>query len=315
MTDSDHEEDMLEEVKEIDSSETRRLFCFGLGYSALTFARRLRDEGWSIAGTCRGEDKQRKLADEGFDAFLFDLGRPLDHAKEMLRGATHILSSVPPDSGNDPVLDCHLEDLVALETLQWIGYLSTTGVYGDTGGAPVDEGDQLNPTSERSRRRVLAEQRWLKLRHQRGLPVHIFRLAGIYGPHRSILDKVRAGTAKRIYKPGHKFSRIHVEDIATVLQASIEKPRGGGIYNVCDNHPATPAQVTAFACELLGKKPPPVVLFKDAEKNMTPMAKSFWRDNRKVDNARLKFELGVTLEYPDYKKGLEAILEAEKDEV
>jgi len=168
--------------------------------------------------------------------------------------------------------------------------------------------------TERARRRILAEKRWLSLRHQNGLPVHIFRLAGIYGPHRSVLDRVKNGTAQRIYKPGHKFSRIHVEDIATVLQASMAKSRGGAIYNVCDSQPATPAQVTAYACKLLGMKLPPLVLFKEAEKNMSDMAKSFWRDNRKVDNSRLKFELGVMLDYPNFKKGLEATLEAEKAE-
>ena len=309
----DDEEDVKND-QEDKPTENRRLFCFGLGYSALVLARRLRDEGWAVAGTCRREEKQQQLIDEGFETFLFDISRTLDSAKEMLKGTTHIVSSVSPDSGSDAVLDCHLEDLVTLETLQWIGYLSTTGVYGDTGGTPVDEGDLLNPTTERSRRRVIAEQRWLTLRHQRGLPVHLFRLAGIYGPHRSVLDRVRSGTAQRINKPGHKFSRIHVEDIATVLQASMAKPRGGAIYNVCDNRPAMPAHVTGFACKLLGKSPPPVISFEEAEKNMSPMAKTFWRDNRKIDNSRLKFELGVTLEYPDYKKGLESILEVEESE-
>jgi hypothetical protein len=295
-------------------AETRRLFCFGLGYSALVFARRLRDEGWTVAGTCRREEKRRQLIDEGFDAYLFNTGQPLESPKEMLGGATHILSSIAPDGSSEPVLDSHLEDLITLETLQWIGYLSTTGVYGDTGGTPVDEGDHVNPTTERSRRRVLAEQRWMSLRHQRGLPLHLFRLAGIYGPHRSALDRVRSGTAQRINKPGHKFSRIHVDDIATVLQASIAKPRGGAIYNVCDDRPAMPAHVTGYACKLLGKALPPAISFEDAQKTMTPMAQSFWRDHRKVDNSRLKFELSVTLAYPDYKKGLESILEAEKKE-
>jgi nucleoside-diphosphate-sugar epimerase len=303
-----------ESAADDESVEDRRLFCFGLGYSALALARRLRDQGWAVAGTCRREEKRRQLVDEGFEAYLFNTGQPLESAKGILAGTTHILSSIAPDGGSEPVLDSHLEDLVTLETLQWIGYLSTTGVYGDTGGTPIDEGDRVNPTTERSRRRVLAEQRWLTLRHQRGLPVHLFRLAGIYGPHRSIFDRVRSGTAQRINKPGHKFSRIHVDDIATVLQASIEKPRGGAIYNVCDDRPAMPAHVTGYACKLLGKTLPQAISFEDAQKTMTPMAQSFWRDNRKVDNSRLKFELGVSLAYPDYKKGLESILEVEENE-
>ncbi len=293
-------------------SEPNRLFCFGMGYSALVLARRLRDEGWVVAGTCRYEEKRQALADEGFEAFLFNRDQPLESPEAALQGTTHVLSSVPPDT-DDPVLDHHRADLIKLESLQWLGYLSTTGVYGDTGGAIVDEGNPLSPMTERARRRILAEKRWLSLRHRDGLPVHIFRLAGIYGPHRSVLDRVRNGTAQRIYKPGHKFSRIHVEDIATVLQASMAKQRGGAVYNVCDNQPATPAQVTAYGCKLLGMKLPPLVLFKEAEKNMSPMAKSFWRDNRRVDNSRLKYELGVSLAYPDYKKGLEAIVEAEKN--
>jgi nucleoside-diphosphate-sugar epimerase len=283
------------------------LFCFGLGYSALVLARRLKADGWSVAGTCRREDTRARLSAEGIDAFSFDRDRPLENPGAALKGATHILVSVPPDAAGDPVLDRHRADILALRDVRWIGYLSTTGVYGDTGGAPVDESALVNPTTERSRRRALAEKRWLALRHREGLAVHVFRLAGIYGPGRSIFERLRAGSAQRIDRPGHLFSRIHVEDIATVLQASIAKPRPGAIYNVCDDEPAAPADVTAYACALAGVTPPPVVSFEDAQKTMTPMALSFWRDNRRVDNGLIKRELGVTLAYPTYKEGLAAV--------
>ena len=312
-----HEKDKNNNFVEDNSClrEKRRLFCFGLGYSALVLARQLLGEGWVVSGTCRSEEKCRALNKEGLDVYLFNTDKPLQTPKEILKGTTHILSSIPPGIGSDVVLDAHLDDIATLNDLKWVGYFSTTGVYGDTGGAPVDEGDRLRPSSERSRRRVIAEKRWLTLRHQRGLPIHLFRLAGIYGPGRSILDKVRKNSAQRIYKPGHKFSRIHVDDIANVIKASIDKPRGGAIYNVCDNHPAMPAHVTDFAYKLLGKESTPIIPFEEAEKKRTSMAKSFWQDNRKIDNSRLKFELGVNLLYPNYQKGLESILDFEKNNI
>ncbi len=287
-----------------------RLFCFGLGYSALTLARRLMAEGWSVAGTTRSEDKRVRLAADGIEAHLFDRGRPLADAAIALAGASHLLSSVPPDGTGDPVLDQHRSDIAAVETLGWLGYLSTTGVYGDRGGDRVDEDSDLAPTGERGRRRVAAEEAWLDLWERDGLPVHLFRLAGIYGPGRSALDGVRDGTARRIDKPGQLFSRIHVDDIARVLEASIARPRPGAAYNLCDDEAAPPQEVVAYACELLGREPPPLVPFEEAE--LSDMARSFYRDNKRVSNARIKAELGVTLEYPSYREGLRAIL-AETD--
>jgi len=193
------------------------LFCFGFGYSALALARRLITLGWVVTGTCRSAEKATMLREAGFSATLFDREQPVD--ARVLDGVTHLLVSVPPDAAGDPVLTRHGNDIAALPGLSWLGYLSTTGVYGDRGGGWVDETAQLLPTGERGRRRVAAEQGWLRLWHDRGVPVHIFRLAGIYGPGRSAFDALRAGTAKRIDKPGQVFSRIHVEDLATVLVA------------------------------------------------------------------------------------------------
>ena len=287
------------------------LFCFGFGYSAETLARRLLAEGWRVSGSCRDEAKQRRLAALGYRIHFFDRDRPLADPVAALAGVTDVVVSVPPDAGGDPVLDQHAGDLVAHARLRWIGYLSTTGVYGDTGGAVVAETAPPAPTSERSRRRVAAEARWLDLYRRSGLPAHVFRLAGIYGPGRSSLDQVRAGAARRIERPGHLFSRIHVDDIATVLRASMARPDPGRIYNVCDDEPAAPADVIAYACRLLGREPPPLVPFEAVEAGMSAMAQSFWRDNRRVDNGRIGRELGVRLRYPDYRAGLTAILAAE----
>lgn len=287
-----------------------RLFCFGFGYSAKALAKRCLMRGWSVAGTARTPEKAEEIRTFGVDPFIFDVDRPLENFASALSAATHLLISAPPDRAGDPVLNAHGKDIGGLKNLAWVGYLSTTGVYGDTGGATVDENSPLMPTSARSRQRVDAEAAWLRLRRDSGVPVHLFRLAGIYGPGRSALDQARNGSARRIDKPGHLFSRIHVDDIAGVLDASIAKPDPGAIYNVCDDEPAVPADVTAEACRLLGITPPPLVPFDEAAKDMSEMAKSFWRDNRRVANARIKRDLGVRLLYPDYRAGLKAVLAA-----
>jgi nucleoside-diphosphate-sugar epimerase len=279
-----------------------RLFCFGLGYTALALARPLVAEGWRIAGTTRDPVKQARLAGEGFAMQRFDRDRPLEDPAAALAGATHVLTSIAPDEAGDPVLAHHLGDLRRCAGLGWVGYLSTTGVYGDRGGAWVDEADAVAPSMPRTRRRVAAEGHW----QAGGLPVHVFRLAGIYGPGRSALDAVRAGTARRIVKPGQVFGRVHVDDIVQVLRASMARPNPGAVYNIADDEPAPPQDVITFACELLGVAPPSEVPYAEAE--LSPMARSFYADNRRVDNARIKGELGVQLRYPTYRHGLRAIL-------
>jgi len=283
-----------------------RLFCFGLGYSARALAEALLAEGWRVAGTTRDPDKAEALRAAGIEAHLFDRGHPLADPDAALAGTTHLLSSVPPDAEGDPVLDAHGPALAARAgRASWAGYLSTTGVYGDRGGGRVDEESALHPTSARSRRRLAAEDHWRALGQESGLPVHVFRLAGIYGPGRNPLESVRRGTARRIHKPGQAFSRIHVADIVTVLRASMARPAPDRIYNVCDDLPAAPAEVTDYACRLLGVEPPPLVPYEEAE--LSEMAKSFWADNKRVDNTRLHRDLGVTLAYPDYRRGLDAL--------
>lgn len=289
---------------------TPHLFCFGFGYTARALADRLSACGWWVSGTCRDPEAAAALGAEGFAAIPFARSRPLPPA--ALAGVTHILSSIPPEAEGDPVLDLHGTDIAALSGLAWVGYLSTTGVYGDRGGAWVDETAPLAPTGERGRRRVAAEAGWLALWRERRVPVHLFRLAAIYGPGRSPFAALRAGTARRIDKEGQVFSRIHVADLAAVLCASIARPRPGAVYNVCDDEPASPAAVVAYAAGLLGLPAPPLVPLAAAA--LSPMAQSFYADNKRVANALLKRELGVRLRHPDYRAGLAAILAAELPE-
>jgi nucleoside-diphosphate-sugar epimerase len=271
-----------------------RLLCFGFGYTAQALARRLGSE-WDVAGTTHdGRDGTLRL----------DSGHRL--SLDAFAGVSHILVSIPPGDQGDPVVDAHGADFAQLPSLGWLGYLSTTGVYGDREGSWVDETAELRPTGPRGERRVAAETAWLDLWRRHGAPVHIFRLAGIYGPGRSAFDALRAGTAKRIHSPGQVFSRIHVDDIATVLLASIAQPRPGAIYNVCDDEPAPAADVGAHAAALLGLEPPPLVPLEAAD--LSPMAQSFYADNKRVSSALIKRELGIRLAYPSYREGLAAIL-------
>jgi nucleoside-diphosphate-sugar epimerase len=283
---------------------TGTLLSFGHGYSAQALARRLLPQGWRVIGTTRRAEKADTITGGGMEAVVWpgeDLGFALD-------AATHLLVSAAPDAGGDPVLR-QLRGEIAARAGQfaWVGYLSTTGVYGDNAGGWVDEESPLTPATERGRARVAAEAEWAAIP---GLPLHVFRLAGIYGPGRGPFEKVRQGTARRIVKPGQVFSRIHVEDIAKVLDASIARPHPGRVYNLCDDDPAPPEDVIAHAAQLLGLPVPPAEDFETAE--MTPMARSFYAESKKVRNGRIKQELGVKLLFPDYRAGLEALLAAER---
>lgn len=281
----------------------KTLISFGHGYSARALARRLLPKGWTIYGTTRSADKAELLRAEGVTPVLWPDG---DLSPAFAR-ATHLLASAAPDADGDPVLAlCGAQIRALAPRLDWAGYLSTTGVYGDHQGGWVDETTPLAPSTRRGRMRVAAEAQWQAIA---GLPLHIFRLAGIYGPGRGPFEKVRQGTARRIVKPGQVFSRIHVDDIAQVLEASIDLPNPGAAYNVCDNDPAPPQDVIGYAAHLLGLPLPPEVPFDEAE--MSPMARSFYAESKRVDNRRIREELGVRLLYPDYREGLKALLDAE----
>ena len=280
---------------------TKTLLSFGHGYSARALARILPNE-WRIIGTTRSEDKAADILANGTEPRVW----PGADLAPALNAATHMLISAGPSEGGDPVLNSLRNEIAARKNqFQWVGYLSTTGVYGDHQGGWVDETTPLTPSTKRGQMRVDAEAAWQTL----GLPLHIFRLAGIYGPGRGPFAKVRNGTARRIIKDGQVFSRIHVDDIAQVLAASIVRPNPGAIYNLCDDDPAPPQDVIAHAAHLLGLPTPPAQDYETAD--MTPMARSFYAESKKVDNTRIKTELGVKLIYPDYRAGLAALLAAE----
>lgn len=288
----------------------KKLFCFGYGYTCDYLAHELMSRGgWTIGGTTRDVEKRAFLRSRGVKAHLFDYEHPLGDPYFILEGTTHLLISTPPDDRGDPTFNMHASDILRIPTLEWVGYLSTTGVYGDRDGGTVDEYSEIRPNSKRGSRRVRAEQEWLSLLQSNGVPVHIFRLAGIYGPGRSALDSVRAGVARRINKPGQVFNRIHVEDIVQVLIASMGKPNPGAAYNLADDDPVPSWEVITYTCELLGITPPPILPYNEAD--MAPIARSFYNDNKRVLNNRIKEELGVTLKYPDYKRGIDACLAAE----
>ncbi|WP_374443082.1 SDR family oxidoreductase [Stella sp.] len=281
---------------------TPRFFCFGLGYVGAAVASALAAAGWAAAGTVRASAP----ALPGAVAVLrFSADMPLDPA--ALAGTTHLLSTVAPEGGRDPVLAALAAPIRALPGLRWVGYLSSTGVYGDHDGGWVDEETPPRPSGARGRHRLMAEEAWRDLWRHHGLPVHVFRVAGIYGPGRSAVDLVRAGTARRIVKPGQYFSRIHRDDIVAVLRASMAHPRPGAVYNLADDLPAAPEAVVAHAARLLGVAPPPAEPFAAVAESLSPMARSFYADNRRIANGRIKRELGVRLLYPTYREGLAAI--------
>lgn len=283
------------------------ILIFGYGYTARVLGAQLRAKGWRVIGTTRSSDKVSDA--EGAEVIIWpgeDVGAALDVV-------THVLISTAPSEAGDPVLQAFEDEFRArANQFKWVGYLSTTAVYGDRDGGWIDENSAVNPATKRGQWRVEAEQSWMDLCTQSDLPVHIFRLAGIYGPGRGPFAKVRAGTARRIIKKGQVFSRTHVEDIAQVLQASINAPNNGSIYNVCDNDPAPPQDVIAEAARMLDLPLPAATPFEDAD--MTPMARSFYAESKKVSNRRILEELGVVLKYPDYKTGLSALLAAETGE-
>lgn len=282
---------------------TKTLLSFGHGYSARALSRILLPQDWRIIGTTRDEDKAVRLMNEGVEPRIW----PGADMIPALNAATHILISAGPDDAGDPIL-AQLETEIAAraDQFEWVGYLSTTGVYGDHNGDWVDEETPLTPATKRGIARVEAEAAWQAIPD---LPLHIFRLAGIYGPGRGPFAKVRNGTARRIIKQGQVFSRTHVADIARILAASIKKPNIGSMYNVCDNDPAPPEDVIAYAAELLGMPIPEAIDYETAD--MTPMARSFYAESKKVRNDKIKTELGVELLYPDYKTGLKALLARE----
>jgi nucleoside-diphosphate-sugar epimerase len=290
-------------------SMTHHMLCVGMGYSARALSVRLASEGWRITGSATRAQNMTRIAAAGWNAVPFDGTSASALLGDAIRAATHLVVSAAPDEGGDPLLRHHAADVAAAPNLVWIGYLSTIGVYGDHQGRWVDETMPVMPGSQRSRQRVVAETAWLDFAARSGKRLQIFRLAGIYGRGRSAVDNLRDGTARRIVKRAQVFNRIHVEDVAGTLAAAIDKPDAQyTIYNVTDDEPAPPQDVVAYAAGLLNLPVPPDIPFECAP--LSPMGLSFYAENKRVSNARIKADLGVVLQYPTYREGMAALAKA-----
>jgi nucleoside-diphosphate-sugar epimerase len=284
------------------------LFCFGLGYSAETLLRLHSHRFASVSGTVRTLDKARRLVAEGVEADVYAGGEPGEKLNTAIAGSNRLLVSAAPDERGDPMLRQLRPALEMAERLEVVVYLSTVGVYGDHGGGWVDEETPVNPGSERAKRRVMAEREWLAFGASRGVRVQIHSLAGIYGPGRSAIDDLRDGTARRIVKPGQVFNRIHVDDIAAAVIAGFDNPMVSGVFNICDDEPAPPQDVVAYAAGLLGLPPPPETPF--AEARLSEMGRSFYSESKRCRNGKAKGMLGFKLAHPTYREGLVAIATA-----
>lgn len=284
------------------------ILILGLGYSAGFFARAALARGWEVTGTVRSAEKAAELSREGIRTLVFGGFAVSSALAKAVAEADAVLVSVQPAEDGDPALGPLRAALSAAPNLRWIGYLSTIGVYGDQGGAWINEAAPPAPTNARTRQRVDIEEAWLQLGRDSGKPVQIFRLSGIYGPGRNAITKLRNGTANRLIKPGQVFNRIHVDDIAGVLMASLAQPRQGAIYNVTDDEPGPPQDVITFAAELAGLEPPPEIPFEQAK--LSPMAASFYGESKRVSNALVKRELDYAFRYPTYREALRALAEA-----
>lgn len=284
------------------------LFLFGYGFSGKALARRLSAQGWSVSATHRSAEARKRVVADGITPV--DL-QDRDAVTASLARARALLVTAPPGPQGCPGLNNLVGPLAEAGAFpDWVGYLSTTGVYGDRRGRWVTERSRLAAQSVEGARRVGAERDWLEVGRGMGLTVTLFRLPGIYGPGRSTFDRLRDGRARRIAAPGQVFSRIHVEDLAAGLEASISRPRAGAIYNLCDDEPAPNADVVAYAAGLLGQDPPPEVTLEAAA--LSPMAQRFYAESKRVSNALAKAELGWRPAYPTYREGLAAVLEAER---
>jgi nucleoside-diphosphate-sugar epimerase len=281
-----------------------KLFIFGMGFSSLATARLVRGDYATIGATVRTAEKAERLRAEGIDAHVFDGETVSDELVAAVKQATHVIQSIPPGTAGDPVIALLRGALLAAPDLAWIGYLSTVGVYGDHGGEWVDETTEPNPVSGRSVERVRAEAEWRILGEERGIPVALLRLSGIYGPGRNAFVQLAEGTARRLVKPGQIFNRIHVADIAAAVAAAA-RLEASGVFNVTDDEPAPPQDVVTYAAELAGRPLPPEIDFATAD--LPSMVRSFYGENKRVGNGRLAADLGVTLVYPTYREGIAAL--------
>lgn len=289
----------------------KHVFFFGFGYVAAFLAMKLASFGCKVSGTTTNNEKKQFMEANGYNAWLFSRNRMIPDALSVMKDVTHIVLSIPPDGEGDLAFDMHAGDLCTLKNLEWAGYLSTTSIYGNHDGAWVSEETVPAPNSRRGSLRLKAEEDWYSCYLNDNLPLHIFRLAGIYGPGRSALDSALSGVAKRIDKPGHVFNRIHVEDIVQVLVASMMQPKPFSIYNLADDDPAPSQELIQYACNLLEIETPPLLPFSQME--IAPIMRSFYKENKRVKNDKIKEELGIKLLYPDYRSGLRSCMEIKQE--
>lgn len=278
----------------------RTTLIFGAGYSGRAYGRLIAGRDETVLGTTRSADRTEALRDDGLEPLVFDGATLTSDLADAIRAATDIVISIAPTEAGDPALNAARAALQTAPNLQWIAYLSTVGVYGDHDGAWVDETTDPRPVSKRSIQRLDAEEAWGALARTRGLPLAVLRLSGIYGPGRNAFVSLREGRARRLVKPGQVFNRVHVADIASALSFLADR-RAEGTYNVTDNLPAPPQDVVAFAACVMKVDPPPEIDFATA--TLSPMARSFYGENKRVSNARIKAE-GFAFAYPDYRTAL-----------
>ncbi len=284
----------------------KKLFCFGFGYVCDHLEYYLRSAStpykWDVWGTTSDLEKREIFEQRDISLIIQDQERIMSDVDSVLNGTTHLLISVPPKNLGCPIFRSYVREITSLKTLEWVGYLSTIGIYGDCGGEWVDEESETKPSTIRGSRRAKAEEQWLSLFKRYKAPVHLFRLAGIYGEGRCALDSIRAGIARRIYKENHVFNRIHIEDISQILAASMHHPRAGAIYNMSDDEPAPSHEIISEASKIMGVEEPPLIDIEHA--NLAPITQSFYSDNKRVGNSLIKNEFGITLKYPTYREGL-----------
>jgi hypothetical protein len=296
------------------SASMSTLLCFGLGYAAEHFVDSFGDSFARVIGTVRGAERAALLNARfagRLKVLAFDGATSTPELEHAIDEADLALISIPQTESGDPVLAAFGGCFAQARRLGAVVYLSTVGVYGDHGGAWVDEATPPQPISTRARDRLAAEHNWLKIGGQSGATVAILRLAGIYGPGRNAFIQLARGDVRRVVKPGQVFNRIHVADIARAIDATLAR-RASGLFNVADDEPSPPSDPIIFAAQLLGREPPPEILFADVAPSMSPLALSFWQECRRVRNDKLKRELDVTLQYPTYREGLRALFEARR---
>ncbi|CAN0595033.1 unnamed protein product, partial [Ectocarpus sp. 12 AP-2014] len=269
------------------------LLIFGYGYTSSNLAKSLNQNKWNICGTSRSKTKDEYCDIINYEKFTIE---------KALKISTHILISIPPNDQGDIVFQDFKNLIVRYSNIKWIGYLSSTAVYGNHNGAWVNENSKTNPSSQKGTNRKLAENQWIKFGKENNISVNIFRLSGIYGPNRNALLQVKNGKARSVYKKGQVFSRIYTSDIVQIIERAMEKAFKNEIFNLADDYPCSTIEINSYAANSLKLPEPEIINYEKA--NLSEMAKEFYRDNKRISNQKIKEMLDITLEFPTYREGL-----------